>query len=433
MAPAGKTMDGSKPDNPPSAKATSKWRRMDRMLRDRLRSDSSDRAQPEVSSPPPPAPVTPAPRPPAASLRAPAESVGEPTSAVVAAAGQSLREPATPRGEPARPVRETRPRAAPTPAEVPRRAAGAAPARKVFAHARARQTQASPAENAAAESPRGRIAERAARIAASSRDASRESLEVQPGPGPRTVRTASGEVLEVPRGWAMLEPGDAALTRRVKSSGPSWTVQIRHKRRMMSIGVWADAERIERLREARAKERETVEYRQRLEAGRQRRAREQDAYVEDFEAAIVEHLAFARCHAALAERLARAVAAHATPVGSGTVARTKRLTLEERVVHAVTAWLRHQTTDYDRRRFKDKRERSNARKELAREGKQLLARYRAGVEFAAGTCVLTAALDRVEHPQSAAAVNPFRERRRRRAGGSGVVVDADAGADSEEV
>jgi len=49
----------------------------------------------------------------------------------------------------------------------------------------------------------------------------------------------------------------------------------------------------------------------------------------------------------LAIRLARAVADHATPVGSGTVARTKRIPVEERAEAAVIAWMRHQTTGYD--------------------------------------------------------------------------------------
>lgn len=39
--------------------------------------------------------------------------------------------------------------------------------------------------------------------------------------------------------------------------------------------------------------------------------------------------------------------AHATPVGSGTVARTSRIPIERRAEAAVIAWLRHQTTAYD--------------------------------------------------------------------------------------
>lgn len=39
-----------------------------------------------------------------------------------------------------------------------------------------------------------------------------------PGPTPSTVKSADGTVLTVPDGWALLPPGDAALTRRVKAA-----------------------------------------------------------------------------------------------------------------------------------------------------------------------------------------------------------------------
>jgi hypothetical protein len=60
----------------------------------------------------------------------------------------------------------------------------------------------------------------------------------------------------------------------------------------------------------------------------------------------------------LLNRLARAVTAHAMPVGSGTVARTKRIPVEERAEAAVMAWMRHPTTGQDGRvipRVKGKR------------------------------------------------------------------------------
>lgn len=44
------------------------------------------------------------------------------------------------------------------------------------------------------------------------------------------------------------------------------------------------------------------------------------------------------------QRLDRVVTHHATPVGSGTVARTKRIPVEYRAEAAVIAWMRHQTT-----------------------------------------------------------------------------------------
>lgn len=45
-----------------------------------------------------------------------------------------------------------------------------------------------------------------------------------PGPTPNTVRAADGTVLAAPEGWALLPPGDAGLTRRVKAAGDYWVV-----------------------------------------------------------------------------------------------------------------------------------------------------------------------------------------------------------------
>ena len=88
-------------------------------------------------------------------------------------------------------------------------------------------------------------------------------------------------------------------------------------------------------------------------------------------------LAFHPNHAALANKLARAVTDHATPVGSGTVARTKRIPVEQRAEAAVIAWMRHQTTGYDGMvipRVKGKRR--EVRRMLARRSQELLSRYR---------------------------------------------------------
>jgi len=90
----------------------------------------------------------------------------------------------------------------------------------------------------------------------------------------------------------------------------------------------------------------------------------------------------------LAIRLARAVADHATPVGSGTVARTKRIPVEERAEAAVIAWMRHQTTGYEGMvipRVKGKRR--EVRRMLARRSQELLERSRRG-EPISETCPL---------------------------------------------
>jgi len=221
-------------------------------------------------------------------------------------------------------------------------------------------------------------------------------LEVRPFPAkPGHVLSLQGEILPVPAGWALLPPGDAALSRRIKADGPCWVVRQRKGRRMLSLGIWAPADRLAALRADLAVERADPAYTRKLEAGRTRRAREQAHYAEDFAGAVEAFLGFAPSHAALAGRLARAIAAHAVPVGSGTVARTRRIPLEERAEAAVIAWLRHQTTDYDQRTIvRRKGERRAVRRELAQESRRLLAGYRRGDPVPAEHCPLRRALDR---------------------------------------
>jgi hypothetical protein len=94
---------------------------------------------------------------------------------------------------------------------------------------------------------------------------------------------------------------------------------------------------------------------------------------------VVTFLAFHPGHADLADRLARAVTDHATPVGSGTVARTKRIPVEQRAEVAVIAWMRHRTTGYDGMAIpRIKGERREVRRMLSRRSQDLLQRYRQG-------------------------------------------------------
>src|SRR5205807_2473076 len=139
-----------------------------------------------------------------------------------------------------------------------------------------------------------------------------------PGPTPNTVRAADGTVLTAPDGWALLPPGDAALTRRVKEAGDHWVVQEKKGRKVFSRGVWAPSATIDRIRAALDAERSTESYAKRKEADARRRDKAQVEYVEDFLGAVLAFLGFHSIDADLADRLARAVADHATPVGSGT-------------------------------------------------------------------------------------------------------------------
>lgn len=213
-----------------------------------------------------------------------------------------------------------------------------------------------------------------------------------PGPTPNTVRTADGGIRAVPEGWSLLPPGDAALTRRVKAAGDHWVVQEKRGRKVFSRGVWAPAATIEKIRAELDTERSTEGYAKRKAADARRRDKAQVEYVEDFYGAVVKFLSFHPAHADLARRLARAVADHATPVGSGTVARTKRIPIERRAEAAVIAWLRHQTTAYDSMKIpRIQGKRREVRRMLAQRSKELLDRYRRDEKLAA-ECPLREAL-----------------------------------------
>ncbi len=213
-----------------------------------------------------------------------------------------------------------------------------------------------------------------------------------PGPQPHTVRASDGRVLNIPSGWTLFPPGDAALTRRVKAAGDHYVVAEKKGRKLFSLGVWAPAATIEQIRADLEAERSTEGYAKKQAAAARRRDKVQTEYVEDFHGAVVLFLAFDPKYAEIADRLAQAVTTHATPVGSGTVARTKRIPVEQRAEAAVIAWMRHQTTGYDGMAIpRVKGKRREVRRMLARRSHELLERYRRGTAIGDG-CPLKIAL-----------------------------------------
>lgn len=222
----------------------------------------------------------------------------------------------------------------------------------------------------------------------------------RPGPFPDSVRSPEGRILTAPPDWVLLPPGDPALTRRVKAAGPHWAVAEPKGRKVFSRGVWAPAATVDRIRAELDAERATESFAKRRESEVRRREQAQAAYVEDFHGEVLAFLAFHPAHAELAQRLARAVTDHATPVGSGTVARTRRIPVAERAEAAVIAWMRHQTTGYDSLEIpRIKGERREVRRLLAQRSQALLARYRRG-DPAAETCPLRQALSRGSGPEA---------------------------------
>jgi hypothetical protein len=219
------------------------------------------------------------------------------------------------------------------------------------------------------------------------------SLILAPTADPRRFKAPDGRILSPPEGWVVLPPGDPGLTRRVKLAGPTWTVIEMRGRKKFSRGVWAPAKTIEALRAELETERADPRYAKRLAADAARREKAESEYQGEFRGEILGYLRFSKTFALHAEQLADAVTDHATPVGSGTVARTERIPIEERAEAAVIAWLRHQTTAYDNLKIpRIKGARREVRRELAEISRALLDLHRLDRPHAASTCPLCQAL-----------------------------------------
>ncbi len=219
------------------------------------------------------------------------------------------------------------------------------------------------------------------------------TIPYTPGPTKSTVTAPDGAVLTPPSHWTLLPPGDPGLTRRVKAAGEFWAVQEKKGRKVFSHGVWADGALIERLRAELEVERSGDSYIKKQESAARRREKVQKEYVEDFHGAVAVFLSFHTRYETEAATLAALVTEHATPVGSGTVARTERIPIEQRAEAAVIAWMRHQTTAYDDMVIpRVKGQRREVRRQLARRSHALLESYRQGRPAAPG-CPLSKALN----------------------------------------
>jgi hypothetical protein len=170
-------------------------------------------------------------------------------------------------------------------------------------------------------------------------------------------------------------------------------------RKRFSRGIWAPADRIEALKAELLVERQDSSYQRRLDSGRKRRAADQAVYAEDFRSAVLACLDFHPIHLEKAEAMSRLIADHAVPVGSGTVARTERIPIDQRAAAAIVAWMRHQTTGYDRMHIPlVKGKRREVRRMLAQHSIQLLKLYRQGRAIDETTCPLAQALKKLSPP-----------------------------------
>lgn len=207
------------------------------------------------------------------------------------------------------------------------------------------------------------------------------------------LKDKTGKVFIVPSNWVNLPAGDASITRKLKSLGPTWTVQEKLGRKMFSHGVWAAKEQLQEAKSLVQAQRADPKHQKKLAQAKVRREEKEEVFGEDFQEAIVAFLNFHEKYQTLVNKLALLVKEHAVPVGSGTVARSSSVTLQDKAALAVMAWMRHQTSDYDSTVVpRIKGARRELRKKIARQSESILAKYRNGIDADLNLCPLYRAL-----------------------------------------
>jgi hypothetical protein len=207
------------------------------------------------------------------------------------------------------------------------------------------------------------------------------------------LKDKAGKVFSVPAGWQKLPAGDASITRKLKSLGPSWTVQEKKGRKSFSHGVWAEKEHIEAAKSLVEAQRADPKHQKKLSQAKVRREEKEVVFGTNFQQEIIKFLNFDKKYQVLVEKLAMLVKEHAVPVGSGTVARSSSVTLDDKAALAVMAWMRHQTSAYDSTSVpRIKGARRELRRKIARQSERILAKYRSGDEIDLILCPLYKAL-----------------------------------------
>ena len=204
-----------------------------------------------------------------------------------------------------------------------------------------------------------------------------------------------GEIVVPPASWSFLPAGDAGITRKVTAKGLFWRVEVKMGRRTISQGIWAPSVTIIQAQDDVNASRLTDEYKKKRVSEIARRGKKQEKYDAEFCKAVEDYLGFHAIYKGLEQKLARAVTVHAILVGSGTVARTQTIPIEERAAHAVIAWMRHQTTAYENTNIaRIKGERRAVRRMFAQQSVALLANYRMGKDIAEH-CPLQKAMSKI--------------------------------------
>ena len=142
---------------------------------------------------------------------------------------------------------------------------------------------------------------------------------------------------------------------------------------MVSKGIWAPADNILAAKQEVTAKRATPAYANERKRELARRQAKQKAYTQEFNDQIINFLNFHPRYEKEAQHLGKIITNHATPVGSGTVARTQRIPINKRAQAAVIAWMRHKTTAYDSMKIpRVKGKRREARRGLAKKSIEVL-------------------------------------------------------------
>lgn len=188
-----------------------------------------------------------------------------------------------------------------------------------------------------------------------------------------------GYGVSIPSAWEFLPAGDAGLTRKITSKGYYWRLKEKKGRRIISKGLWAPKNIIQQAKIDVDTQRQSTTYIKRKEYSLKYRAKQQEKYEEEFNLEIISFLNFHDKYKLIALQIAHKVCVHAVAVGSGTVARTKMIPIQQRAEKAVIAWMRHKTTPYDNIKIaRIKGERRKIRRNYAQISISLLNNYRKG-------------------------------------------------------
>lgn len=203
----------------------------------------------------------------------------------------------------------------------------------------------------------------------------------------------NGTIWYPPQEWCFVARGDAALTRRLKKLGEYFSVCRHYRNRIECLGLWCPKKNFALIRSQLEEERLTPQYLNKLLANKKYRQEKQLEYKEDFCQAVITFLHFHPKWQNFAKQLAEMITQYTIPIGSGTVARTKSIPLDRRAEAAVIAWMRHQTTAYEKMKIAHvKGKRREVRRDLAQQSRKILSQYRNDEAFDFQHCPLFCAV-----------------------------------------